>query len=945
MNSVGSPGLSRRLLVTVGGVALAVLISGTALAYGQFAASLRNVRDERISGVTRAYAGELLTRLDAIQNYVRMASMRPVDAAPNLQPQLVRTNMIESVAVLPWKPPEAGAPETGLPAVSAADYESLRTGQTLLLFSTSSKGTQRLYQLHLVETAKGPAVAYFEMAPRWLWDQSGLRRLKVSLAVFDRSGHALFSDKALPDGIVRRLSATATGRDDLSNQSVYPWDDGGGKTVSTAVRVDPQVGTLAGDESWIVVGSVADSQFMSAMPQVLAVAPWLLMAAALASALAVIFLRERWEPPLQRMLLALEEWRAGRFVQIELGAAGDLPRELARSFNRVAPALSARLRALSTLREIDRLLLEAAEVEQCLERLLTCICSLTGCDGASVTLLDPDAPDRGRSFVAARDGTSQAVQRVAIDETMLVALSEAATGWPITEWEPERHCFLAPLHGIGAEFFWVWAVRAQERVAAILAVGCQIAPAATTELADYGTECAGRLSVALCNSVRDEQLYRQAHFDSLTALPNRLLFRDRLSQEIASSSDGSRRGALLYVDLDHFKKINDSAGHIAGDQLLTIVAQRLRACVKDGDTVARLGGDEFTVILREIDTPETAREVAERIIESLQRPVYIAGRDHKVLASIGITMFPDDGNSIDELMRNADLAMYQAKEGGRSQAVFFDSKMALPQSATTATSGLYRALRRREFSLYYQPAYSLKDGGLIGVEALLRWQPPRENMRLPQEFVPAAEESGLIVDIGGWVLDAACMQFADWGEQGVAPRRLSINVSVQQLRAPEFAWQVKRALERAGVPPANLELEITEPAFAEDDARATLQELVALGVRLALDNFGTGYSSLNHLRQLPLHAVKLDRSFVAELTAGSPAVILAQTMISMAHTLGKEVVAEGVETLEQLELLRAQGCDAAQGFVLAPPGNVVTITELLQGRGRRGAQIIQRKTG
>jgi diguanylate cyclase (GGDEF)-like protein len=466
---------------------------------------------------------------------------------------------------------------------------------------------------------------------------------------------------------------------------------------------------------------------------------------------------------------------------------------------------------------------------------------------------------------------------------------------------------------------------------AILAVGYLGVPQVPPELANYGTECALRLGVALSNSARDEELYRQAHFDALTSLPNRLLFRDRLAQELTSAASGPQRGALLYVDLDHFKKVNDSMGHAAGDQLLVIVAQRLRACVKEGDTVARLGGDEFTVILRGIGTPEAARQISVRIIEALQQPVNIGGRDHYVRASIGVTMFPDDGNTIEELMRNADMAMYQAKEEGRSREMFYSPGMENGQ-APAGESGLFRALRRREFALYYQPQYSLVDGTLVGLEALLRWQPPRESMRYPSEFIPAAEQSGLIVDIGAWVLETACMQLAAWRGQGIAPPRLALNVSVNQLRQSDFPLLVRRALDRAGIPPAMLELEITESVFADGDARAALRKLDAIGVRLSLDDFGTGYSSLGYLREHPVQVIKIDRSFIDEVATSITAATLAETIISMAHALGKQVVAEGVETAEQLEFLRARNCDIAQGYFFAKPRSVGDTTELLSTR-------------
>jgi diguanylate cyclase (GGDEF)-like protein len=432
-------------------------------------------------------------------------------------------------------------------------------------------------------------------------------------------------------------------------------------------------------------------------------------------------------------------------------------------------------------------------------------------------------------------------------------------------------------------------------------------------------------------------LYRQAHFDPLTSLPNRILFRDRLSQEIANATAGLSRGALLYIDLDHFKRVNDSVGHGAGDQLLTIVAQRLRSCVKDGDTVARLGGDEFTIILRNVADPSAARIVGERVIESLQLPVNIGGRDHFVAASIGITLFPDDGSTIDDVMRNADTAMYRAKELGRGCTMFFDPHMNAKAALPTET-GLHRALRRREFSLFYQPQFTVTSGALAGVEALLRWQTPRDGMRQPGEFVPAAEESGLIIDIGGWVLDAACAQLAAWRDAHIAPPRLALNVSAQQLKHSEFPKLVRRALDKYGLAPTLLELELTESVFADDAAGATLERLHQLGVHLALDDFGTGYSSLSYLRQYPIGTVKIDRTFLEEVPQNPASATLVETIVVMSHALGKRVVAEGIETAEQLEFLRERRCDIAQGFYLARPLSSQAVTELLQARTLSGAE-------
>ncbi len=325
------------------------------------------------------------------------------------------------------------------------------------------------------------------------------------------------------------------------------------------------------------------------------------------------------------------------------------------------------------------------------------------------------------------------VNRIALDDGMLETLAGEINGLTVVRCEEVRHSFLKPLADTGAVFFWVWPVIVAERLEAILAVGYREVPVADPVVAHCGGKFAQRLAVALSMSARDERLYRQAHYDPLTALPNRLLFRDRLAQELANAVAGLSRGALLYIDLDHFKRVNDSVGHTAGDQLLTIVAQRLRSCIKDGDTVARLGGDEFTVILRNVVNPDAACAVASRIIESLQLPVNIAGRDCYVCASIGITLFPDDATTIEDLMRNADTAMYRAKDLGRGRMMFFDVNMTNKPPLPTVT-GLQHALRGREFSLFYQPQFGIAEGELVGVEALLRWQTPRDGMRHPEEL-------------------------------------------------------------------------------------------------------------------------------------------------------------------------------------------------------------------
>ena len=881
---------------------------------------------ETVAALSRGYARELHTRLAASELVVQ--ALAGEDAGPGgaaLRARILRSEIIRGVTLA------SASGATGPVPLNRADRLALGAGQTLLRSGPRTSAGAQLYLLRSVRAAGAAVAAYFELAPDWLWrGREDATAVPTMLAIVDHGGALLSASAALPADLLalyalERLPAN----EHQPGVALRSWNVRGHEWRGAVVALLPEDAHLEAG-GWTVIASRPQTPLLATWRQAAGLLPLPLLCGAMLIMLACALLRRRWEPVLVALAGALRELAAGRYQCVPLARAGEAPRAAASEFNRTIAVLADRMRSISSLNDIDRMLLESAELESCLDQLLDRIGKITGCDSAMLVLLDPHVSDHGRAYLSA-SGAHQPVTRISLDPALLSQLGQERAGLTVARFEPGRHSVLEPLRAHGAEFYWLWPVMSQESLAAILAVGYRGVPQVAAEVAGFGTECAARIGVALSNSARGEQLYRQAHFDALTGLPNRLLFRDRLSQELANAADGRQRGALLYIDLDHFKKVNDTVGHSAGDQLLQIVAQRLRACVKEGDTVARLGGDEFTIILRSIGSADGAQRVAERVIEALQEAVNIAGRDHLVHASIGITLFPDDAGVLDELMRNADLAMYRAKEAGRARAVFYERAMQR-MPALAAESGLYNALQRREFSLYYQPQYALSDGRLTGLEALLRWQPPREAMRYPSEFVPAAEQSGLIVDIGAWVLEAGCAQMAEWCDAGIAPPRLALNVSVFQLRQADFPKLVRHALEHAGVAPERLEFEVTESVFADEEALATLHRLAALGVHLSLDDFGTGYSSLGYLRAHPVQSIKIDRSFIEEVAHNVTAATLAETMITMAHALGKQVVAEGVETMEQLEFLREHHCDYAQGFYLARPAPAADITALLRGQ-------------
>ncbi|HET9580655.1 MAG TPA: EAL domain-containing protein [Usitatibacter sp.] len=419
----------------------------------------------------------------------------------------------------------------------------------------------------------------------------------------------------------------------------------------------------------------------------------------------------------------------------------------------------------------------------------------------------------------------------------------------------------------------------------------------------------------------EERAERLATRDPLTGLPNRVLLHDRLEQAVINAARHRSGFGFMFIDLDRFKTINDSLGHQVGDELLKSVAQRLTDCVRASDTVARLGGDEFAVILENLrgDDDEGAQQVAEKMIAAMAMPLVVGGQPLSTSCSIGISLYPADGRDGATLMKNADVAMYYAKEKGRNNYRFFAEDMnARAQDRLAVESFLRLALRRNELVLHYQPRMRVSDGALLGVEALIRWQHPRRGLLEPSQFIEVAEDSGLIVPIGEWVIEAACAQLKAWQERIDGNLRLSVNLAVGQVSDGDRLFRaVEAAVQRHGVRPSTLELELTESQLMKNiQEKATLlHRLGDLGVGLAIDDFGTGYSSLSYLKQLPVDAIKIDGSFVRDMEDDPNDEAIIQAILAMAHSLGLSVVAEGVENAAQLAALRQLGCDEYQGFL------------------------------
>ena len=564
---------------------------------------------------------------------------------------------------------------------------------------------------------------------------------------------------------------------------------------------------------------------------------------------------------------------------------------------------------------------------------------LEGLGAEAVAYVEPGADDSElvlRAVVGAADGGErQAALRCREDAAILDVLRQGSglqvedAGLPFAWARALRHAALVP-------------VRGERRPRGALCVFPSAAEGLAADAMNFIEAAASVLSTALQRIDSEGRLAYLAQFDPLTGLPNRALLADRFSQMIVQAKRRGTTLGALFIDLDEFKMVNDTLGHAGGDELLRQVSASLQASVRPGDTVARISGDEFAVVLADLARPDDASLVAQKIIDRLGQPVTIYGQEVFVTGSVGISLFPGDGADAEALLGAADAAMYRAKQSGRNGYQFFTAEINLRSRARAQLgSELRRALERDEFFLVYQPKVALADRQPSGAEALLRWKHPERGTVSPVEFIPVLEETGLIVAVGEWVLRRACADLKDWGAAGLAPGRVSVNLSARQFRLPDLDVRLKAIVAEAGVAPALIELEITESQLVQDPDHAIrmMRSLSKGGMRITIDDFGTGYSSLGYLTRFPVGALKIDRSFVRDLIEDASDATIVRTIIEMAHTLGFTVVAEGIETEAQAEYLKRHGCDEGQGYLFAKPMPAGRLAALLAAARRGAAEV------
>jgi diguanylate cyclase (GGDEF)-like protein len=590
--------------------------------------------------------------------------------------------------------------------------------------------------------------------------------------------------------------------------------------------------------------------------------------------------------------------------------------ELATSFNSMASRLGSQFSALVTLADIDDAILSRHELDRVVDTAVLRMREIVPADLVSIAIVDRSAPDRMR--VVTRDQANNGpldhvcTTHAAEDTAALTAHADGL--WIDRAQEPAA--YLAPIAKLGASSMLVLPIVAQNAIVGAVVLGFRGDHALTDEERARARMLGDRVAVAFATATRDEQFYYQANYDALTALPNRLYFKDQLARRFAQAQREPQPFALLFIDLDRFKTINDTLGHAAGDEVLRQTAERLKRCVRETDTVTRLGGDEFTIILSQIRSARDPESVALNIVDSLAQPFAIGATGHWIGASIGIAVYPADGATADELLRNADTAMYRAKESGRGCYVYFEERMNVAAHArVNLERELRQAVERNEFGLGYRPMLDMRSGRIAGAEAVLSWERPGREPRLPVDFFQIAEETGLIEPIGEWMLEEACRQFRAWQGAGIDVPRVAVDVSARQFRQRGFVELVRRIVTTSAIAPYCLEVEINENVLIDPNSGIApmLDELRAMGLTFCLDDFGTGQASLACLNRFPVENIKIDASLTPEVgrETGSGAMIAA--IVATAHALNKRVVADGVETEKQAALLGRLGCHQIQG--------------------------------
>lgn len=891
------------------------------LSFDHVSAQLREQSYEQSRQASKTIAMELLLRLRQLGDELVSVDDPAGDAHPDRPPVPGVLHFGAITRMVPGKPPLAllGPPIQPAPLTDRQNAH-LSDGNSLLSLQPGEDGRSDILLTRLVDP-RNPAAGRLvgRISATAISSLENLLPGTYALQLVGPGNRLLYASDAMEPALMNQLGRGMS----TAISGHFEWQAGDSRQLSgywtlfTQANFDlPYIVVVVSQDESRVLAPVAAFRTRY-FPGLLL----LMLVVALVSANRI----RRKLAPLIELRDATRRVADGDFSgKIEIDSKDELA-ELGTAFNGMTDRLEAQFASITTMAEIDRLILSSFDTRYILATVLSRAGDLTPCSIAAV--LEPGKASDGTaqlSWCHTADSVTQE-SSVPVSSRELRELGDTQNGIFIS-CKRNRPQYLDQLHGDTACQFLLLPTFVRRQLEAVIIFGYDAGFAINEETRARLRRFADHVAVALSNAKWEERLYHQAHYDTLTDLPNRALLQDRLEQAMARARRNDSSVGVMFIDLDRFKLVNDSLGHTTGDRLLQKVSRLLTDSVRSVDTVVRFGGDEFVLVIPDIgadaDPVSSLAAIAGDILQRARQDFQIGDHQVRAEASIGIAVYPRDGLTPDELVKHADTAMYHAKDQGRSCYRFFAPEL---NHAATERLNLERELRQAlengEFRIYYQPKVNCADNTLSGAEALVRWQHPIRGIVTPSEFIPTAEETGLIKPLGDWVLRNVCEQIRAWQDAGLPPVRIAVNLSTRQFSDDDVGAGVTRALARYGLDAGVLELEVTETSVMKNTASSIdkLHRLNRMGIHLSVDDFGTGYSSLNYLKSLPLHTLKVDRSFIVGMLQDKRAEAIVSTIIVLAHSLGLSVVAEGVETEAQRIRLREWGCNEYQGYLYSPP--------------------------
>ena len=921
--------------------ALVPVILLVVLSFNQINHWLTNQQSEQLKQKSKSYGISLLDRLLLLKTQLDWTAQnfRSTDQSTNLETNPRHTlkttygfNKITLILDLQQFAASLANNEK-LSKLTHDGNDHLRTGGSILFGDHPPAFPPKIFLFQLLDPQapqRGTLVGEIDLA--YLWGDTDSLDSETQFCILDESGKLLFC--SLQDHEISFQQASTLNKS-LTNQLIWHTQNNKEFLASYwAVFFKPNFFI----SKWTVVAAQSKVSLLSPIKDFSDIFGFIiLLTLAIVAWLSVHQIRRNLIP-LEKLMEGVQRIANKDFKKPVDVKSGDEFEELADSVNHMAVQIDKQFHLLSTMANIDQLILSTLKIEDIIKIVLTRTHEIIAYDCISVIVRE------GNLTTACRIYTLIELSR----ETITADTLELSSAECKNLFLNQNHflisgeglpSYLASLEKLDAISFLVLPIILKEELSAIVCLGYRKLLTLKEDDILLARDFVNRVAVALSNANWEEQLYYMAHYDNLTGLPNRLLLKDRLQQVLALAERKKSFVAVLFIDLDRFKHVNDSLWHLAGDLLLCEVAQRLVKNLRREDTIARLGGDEFVIVVSHFENIQESLAVTtvitKKIIFYLSTPFVINDREVYSTASIGIACYPTDGQTSHELLKNADSAMYHAKSIGKNNYQFYSKILnAAALERLDMENSLRRALERREFELYYQPKIQATTGKICGAEALLRWNHPQKGQISPAQFIPLCEEIGLIVSIGEWVIQTACTQVKNWQDRGLSSLRVAINLSPLQFRQPDLIKKIETILDAVGLDSSKLEFEITESVAIEDIDKTiiTLNTFKNMGLHLSIDDFGTGYSSLSYLKRFPIHNLKIDQSFIRNLHTSFEDAAIVKSIITLAHSLKLRVIAEGVETQEQFVYLRSLDCDEIQGYLFSPPISADAFTKLLASK-------------